>query len=256
MTKRMRTVLFIVCVVLFVLVAPSVIFYSQGYRFDFETRRVVQTGGIYLRASQRNAEIYLNGKLKDTTSIFTNSRLIENLLPKTYSVEIKKEGYHTWQKNLEVREKQVAEAKNVLLIRQNPDFSLVATSTKEIDNIVSIIEPSATSSDENRLIEFNDHEIWISFTEIRDDKVFRDSQEKVFLTRFSGIIGKIFWFGDYYLIFNVGNKIKIAETDDRDRLNIIDLVEFESPEIFWDGENNRLYVLSKGKLYLAENLLP
>jgi len=256
MTKRARTVLFIVCATLFILTAPLVILYSQGYRFDFETKRVVQTGGIYLRTSQRNAEIYLNGKLKDTTSIFTNSCLIENLLPKTYSVEIKKKGYHAWQKNLEVREKQVAEAKNVLLIRQNPNFSIAATSTKEIDSIVSVIEPSATSSDKNRLIEFNEHEIWLSFTETRNDKIFRDSREKVFLTRFSGTIGEVFWFGDYYLIFNVGNKIKIAETDDRDRLNIIDLVEFESPEIFWEGENNRLYILSKGKLYLAENLLP
>ena len=256
MTKRIRSVLFSICVILFVLTAPSVIFYSQGYRFDFETRKIVQTGGIYLRTSQRNAEIYLNGKLKDTTSIFTNSCLIENLLPKTYSIEIKKEGYHTWQKNLEVKEKQVAEAKNVLLIQQNPDFFLVATSTKEIGGIVSVIKPSATSSDKNRLIEFNDHEIWILFTEIRDDQIFRDSKEKVFLTRFSGAIGRVFWFGDYYLIFNVDNKIKIAETDDRDRLNIIDLVEFESPEIFWDGENNRLYVLSEEKLYLTENLLP
>lgn len=256
MTKRIRTVLFIICVFLFILVAPSVVFYSQGYRFDFETKKIVQTGGIYLKTSQSNAEIYINGKLKDTTSIFTNSRLIENLLPKTYSVEIKKKGYHTWQKNLEVREKQVTEAKNVLLIQQNPDFFIIATSTKEIAGIVSVIEPSATSSDKNRLIEFNDHEIWISSTKTQDDRIFRDSQEKVFLTRFSGTIGKVFWFGNYYLIFNVDNEIKIAETDDRDRLNIIDLVEFKSPDIFWDEESNRFYVLSEGKLYLAENLLP
>ncbi|PIR01874.1 MAG: hypothetical protein CO031_00470 [Candidatus Nealsonbacteria bacterium CG_4_9_14_0_2_um_filter_37_38] len=131
MTKKKRTILFIVCAVLFILITPSVIFYSQGYRFDFETKKVVQTGGFYFKVFPRNAEIYLNGKLKTKTSVLTSSTLIKNLLPKTYEIQIKKEGYHSWQKSLEIYEKQVTEAKNIILFPENPKFE---TLTKNVNN--------------------------------------------------------------------------------------------------------------------------
>ncbi|MBA7704743.1 hypothetical protein ES703_113561 [subsurface metagenome] len=169
-------------------------------------------------------------------------------MPKTYEVEIKKQGYHTWQKNLEIRERQVTEAKNIVLIPEKPNFIIVNQTVPEI-------ETSATSSDEKKLIEFNDYEIWVSFIESRTVQP-QIEEEKIFITRFSEKIDKVFWLNDYYLIFNVGNKIKVAEIDDRDRINIVDLVEFENPEIFWSEKAKKLYVLSQGKLYLSENLLP
>jgi len=255
MSKRTRTILFIICVVIFALATPVVVFYSQGYRFDFETKKIVQTGAFYFKVSPRNAEIYLNNKPKAKTSIFTNSALIENLVPKTYGVEIKKQGYYTWQKNLEVKERQVTEAKNVVLIPENPNFIILATSTKEILDITSKIEMVATSSDKNKLIEFNDYEIWISLIK-KTIQSQTEQEEKIFITRFSEKIDKVFWLNDYYLIFNVGNKIKVAEIDDRDRINIVDLVEFENPEIFWSEKAKKLYVLSQDNLYLSENLLP
>ena len=247
MTKRTRTILFFICVFLFILTAPSIIFYSQGYRFDFATKKVVQTGGLYFKVSPRSTQVYLNGKLKDTTSIFTNSSLVENLIPKTYAVEIKKDGYYSWQKTLEVREKQVTEAKNIVLITTNPNFTKLNATTTEFNKMVAVLATSATSSDGQKVIEADGHEIWVSFPK---------EEKKIFLNRFSESIGKVFWFNDYYLIFNVANKIKVAEIDDRDKLNIVDLVEFESPEIFWDRANARLYLATQGEFYVSDKLLP
>lgn len=256
MTKKTRTILFVICVILFALAAPAIVFYSEGYRFDFENRKVVQTGAFYFKVSPRSAEVYLNGKFKDKTSIFTNSSLIENLMPKTYNIEIKKEGYYAWQKNLVIKEKQVTEAKNITLITQNPHFTIIATTTLEINNFVAEIKMKATSSDEKKVVEFNNYEIWVSFLEARPVQPQRMSAEKVFLTRFSEKIGNIFWLTDYYLIFNVGDKLKVAEIDDRDRLNIVDLAEFVNPTIFWHEPAKKLYVLSENNLYLSANLLP
>ncbi len=257
MTKNTRTILFAVCVLLFLLAAPSVVLYSQGYRFDFNPpaggKRIVQTGTFYFKVLPRGADVYLDGKLKKKISVLTGSALIENLLPKTYKIEIKKptvhtqEGYHSWQKSLEVREKQVTEAKNIILFPKNPNFTIVSQNQKEINDIVSEFTISATSSDKKKIVEFNNYEIWVSFLE---------TGEKVFLTRFSEKIGKVFWLTSHYLIFNVEDKIKIAEIDDRDRINIIDLAEFKSPEIFWSEIDKKLYISSEGKLYLSENLLP
>ena len=240
MTKRTRTVIFGLFVFLFFLVTPAVIFYSQGYRFNFETKKITQTGAFYFKVLSGRAEVYLNGKLKNRTSTITNSVLIKNLLPKTHEVEIKKDGYYPWKKTLEVKEKQVTEAKNIILFPQNPQFAIV-------DREIPKITASATSTDKNKVVELNNYEIWV---------VFPNKEERMFLTRFSEKIGNLFWLNDYYLIFTVGNKIKIAEIDDRDKLNIIDLAEFENPEIFWDQDAKKLSVFSEGKLYLLENLLP
>ena len=240
MTKKTRTILFFTFAALFVLAAPTVLFYSQGYRFDFEAKKIVQTGGLYLKVAPRSAQVYLNGTLKGTTSLFTNSVLIENLLPKTYSVEIKKDGYYSWQKTLTVEERRVTEAKNITLIPQNINFTTTSSPLPKITG-------NATSSDGQKVIEADDHEIWISFPK---------EEKKIFLTRFSEIIGKIFWLNDYYLIFNVGDKLKVAEIDDRDRLNVVDIAEFKNPEMFWDFSSGKLYVLSEKVLSVSKNLLP
>ena len=247
MSKKARTILFIICVCLFFATAPAVILYSQGFRFDFEGKKIVQTGALYFKVSPRSAEVYLNNKLKTKTSMITGSVLIETLMPKTYQVKIKKEGYYPWQKNLEIKEAQVTEAKNIVLIPKNSDFTLSNQKAEEISEIVSEIAVTATSSDEKKVIESNNYEIWILFLE---------EKEKIFLTRFSEKIGNVFWLTDHYLIFNVGNKIKVAEIDNRDRINMFDLAEFEKPEIFWSKKDRKLYVLSEEGIYISENLLP
>lgn len=257
MTKKTRTIIFILFIIVFALTAPAVIFYSQGYRIDFANRKVVQTGSLYLKISPKSADVYINGKLIKTTSIFTNSALIENLLPKTYNVEIKKQGFHTWQKTLEVREKQVTESKNVLLIPIDPKFDIFSSDEKEIIQTLSLIESSATSSDGKKVIEANGHELWVYFVQPKNESEMDDSDHRLFLNRFSETIGKVFWLNDYYLIFNVGNKIKVAEIDDRDRINMVDLTDsFDNPEIFWDREKTQLFMLSSNKLYISEPLLP
>ncbi len=245
MTKRTRTILFITCLILFALATPSIILYSQGYRVDFNPlpggKIIVRTGGLYFKVLPAGADVYLNAKFKNKTAFFGSSLLIKNLLPKTYQIEIKKQGYHTRQKTLEVKEAQVTEAKNIILFPEKPDFTLINQPLPEI-------EESATSTDRKKVMERpNGYEIWVSFP---------GEEEKIFLTRFSEKIGHMFWLNDDYLIFNVGDKIKIAEIDSRDTLNVIDLVEFNNPEIFWSQKDRKLYVLSLGNRYLSDNLLP
>lgn len=247
MTKKVRTFIFILFVFLFILGAPSMIFYSQGYRVDFEQKKIAQTGGLYFEVAPKRADIYLDGKIKKSTSIITDSAYIENLLPKNYEIEIKKEGYHSWKKNLEVKEKEVTESNNIILFPKNAQFAV-------INQTIPQITASATSTDKKRVIESNSYEIWVTFLE--ENLPVGRQEERMFLTRFSEKIGDIFWLNNYYLIFNVGNKIKISEIDNRDWLNVIDLAEFEKPEIFWDKNTKKLYVISEKKIYLLENLLP
>ncbi|MFC1629783.1 hypothetical protein ACFL11_00965 [Patescibacteria group bacterium] len=135
MTKRTRTILFLFSSFLFFLVAPATIFYSYGYKIDFnppEGRiKITQTGALYFKVYPKSVKIYLNEKLAKKTDFFFGSGLIENLLPKKYSIEIKKTGFHSWRKNLEIREKEVTEAKNVVLIPENIRPEILASGVKD-----------------------------------------------------------------------------------------------------------------------------
>jgi len=417
MTKRTRTILFLVCLFLFLLIAPTAIFYSQGYRFDFETKKITQTGGLFLKAEPKQVEVFIDGKLKKKTDFFFGSALIENLLPKKYKIQIKKEGYYPWEKNLEIREKEVAEARKIVLIPENPSFSILDDKVKEfwpspnekmvvlkeadgdgwalklydlengvkshlieekdvyskgadllglefspdskeiylnvgvkeqeknfvlgLDKVPPVlterkitpqtedivtsqvfngenyyldssghlfkneerltekpfpvkpetkyaleifqnflflhegqvlyqfnpdlksfekffepIKDLKISPDYKKIVYFSDYEIWILFLEKINDQPKRESRDKLFLIRLSEQIKDCFWLNSDYLIFNAANKTKIAEIDDRDRINVVDVAEFENPKIFWNQFDKKLYVLSDSNLYQSERLLP
>jgi len=125
-TKRTRTIIFLACFLLFVLIAPSAVLYSQGYRFDFENKKFTQTGGLFIKALPKQADVYLDDKQNEKTDFFFGSILIENLLPKKYKVEVKKEGYHLWEKTLEIKEREVQEVKNIVLFPQNINFNVLS----------------------------------------------------------------------------------------------------------------------------------
>ena len=429
MTKKTRTVLFLIFLTLFLLITPLAIFYSQGYRIDIDSKRITQTGGLFLKVIPKQAEIYLNEKLTKKTDFFFGSALIENLLPRKYKIEIKKEGYHPWEKNLEIKEKEVVETKNIVLFSENINFEILSKNienlwfspdekkmilketengnwvlklydlerniksrligeediytnyipplhppalagpsgadltglefsedSKEIyldigmeeqekkfslkldkvppvlteremvittENIITsqafngglyyldnfgnffndeeklsekpfpvkteteyrlsvfpekvflregktlyLFNPDSKifekffegindlkiSPDLKKLVYFSDSEIWIFFVKEIANQPKRKAGEQLFLIRLSEKIGNCLWVNSDYLIFNAGNKIKIVEIDDRDRINIVDIAEHEGPEIFFSQNSKKIYILSNGNLYASEAL--
>jgi len=455
MKRKNRLIVLAFCVFLFFLIAPLILLYSQGYRFDFDKNKVVKTGGIFIEISNTSAEIYINEKFVKKTGFFANTVLIENLLPKKYNIEVKKTGFQVWQKNLEIKEKQVTKAENILLVKQNILFNLLEqdieeflvsedeekilfkriqqeswileelifdgqtrkTILKEKDLIelgVSLIDitESKWDSEKNRIliktkdskenifyflldynlaeptlskvnfsdekienISFNpnnkneifylkdqvifkkdiglkqdesriflnniitfkatkDYIIWLStsgfifkndyisktkevlnqepfliepekkyeieshgsrifllednatyyvspnqdFEKILDNvqgiKVsydsrkavcwndyeiwileFEPSYKKVFLNRFSETIGDCLWFNPNYLAFNMGDKIRISETDTRDKINIFPIKELKNPKIFYNNSLESLYIFSENNLFFSTSII-
>ncbi len=177
MIKKTRKILFLTCLFLFALIAPAAILYSQGYRIDFNPaangKIISRTGGLFLKVSPRQADIFIDGKLKKRTDFFFGSALIENLLPKKYKVEVKKEKYHSWEKILEIKEKQVSEAKNIILFPKEVSFNVLSEETEQFwispdqkKIIIKIIEENnwilyiydSEKNEKNRLISAEDIE--------------------------------------------------------------------------------------------------
>lgn len=130
MNKFWRRILLFCFLIIFFLAGPSLVLYYQGYRLDFHPAngriKLVQTGGIFVKTIPKQVEIYLDGKLVKKTDPFFSSTLIENLLPKKYLLEVKKDGFYPWKKNLEVKEEAVIEVGHIILFSKKIDFRPLA----------------------------------------------------------------------------------------------------------------------------------
>ena len=420
MKRRTRTILFAFFLFLFLVASPAIVLYSQGYRFDMEAKKIVKTGGLYFKVFPKGAEAKVGEGDARKTDYLTGSFLEKNLIPGAYEVSIKKEGYHSWEKTLEVTEEIVTEAKSVVLFPLEPSFTdlfedsqaffvspdgkkvVAKTATEEgwslklyepesgikslllkekdyfpegaeflrfefkenskdavvsvaekeqaknyifstdrlpislkeeesqipygaafketegkaysldysgyvtekgssqegiilnknpfpvkqeteyeifiangyvflqeekelfwlkpgvesFENVFSGTEGIKASPDKKKIAVFSNSEIWVIFLADATEQPFRKAEEKIFLTRVSERIKSVFWLNNDYLVFNSNGSVKITETDDRGKINIIELASFESPEISWSVSGKRLYVLTENVLKESEKLIP
>lgn len=111
--------------IIFMIVAPAIILYSQGYRFDVKKMMFVETGAIYLKVYPEEATIFLDNEKQKETSFFSRDLLIQNLLPQNYLIRIEKEGYHSWEKNIEVQVGLASEAKYITMFKKDNPFNLI-----------------------------------------------------------------------------------------------------------------------------------
>jgi len=122
MQKRTRFIILLICLVLFFTITPVLIFYSLGYKIDFNNFKITATGGIYIRAEQSGTEIIIDSKINKKTGFFSNSVFIQNLLPDKHNVLVKKDGYFYYIKNINVIEKQATKIENITLFKNNIEF--------------------------------------------------------------------------------------------------------------------------------------
>ena len=130
MTKKSRRIIFFICIILFLLIAPYIVMYSLGYRVDVANKKIVTTGGIYVKALPQGANVIIDSKINKKTGILSNAVFVQNLLPKQHTVVIKKEGFHDYQKTLEVKEREVTKLEHIILFKNNIVFQILEDKTQ------------------------------------------------------------------------------------------------------------------------------
>ena len=119
MTLKKRRFLFYFLVIVFAAAGATIIFYSQGWRLTVKNGewKIQKTGAIYIETKPAGVVIKIDKKIhKDKSGVIQGGTLIRDLLPKKYELEISKNGYLSWQKNIEVKPEFVAEAIGLILI--------------------------------------------------------------------------------------------------------------------------------------------
>ena len=117
MTRTTRRILFYCAIALFVGVSYVVLVYAQGYKYSFSEQRFIRSGALYINANT-SASILINGKLKASTSLLGNLASIGGLLPATYTINVQKEGWSSWQKKVTITAGFVEDFSYVMLLPQ------------------------------------------------------------------------------------------------------------------------------------------
>lgn len=106
----------IIISIIFILVLMGVIAYARGYRFNIDERTISSTGILSVSSDPKPASIYLGDELVGATD--------ENLtLPYgQYTIEVRKEGYTSWKKNISLKG-EIVMSLNALLFSKNPSLT-------------------------------------------------------------------------------------------------------------------------------------
>lgn len=101
---------------LFVCILIAVIAYARGYRINLDERTVTSTGIVSVNSAPKPAKVYVNGELKGATDI--------NLtLPYGhYKIEVKKDGYTSWEKQISLKG-EIVMSLDAHLFPKNPSLT-------------------------------------------------------------------------------------------------------------------------------------
>ena len=113
--KATRRKIFYSFALLFFVVVPLVILYARGYVLDLGRRRIVATGGIFVKTVGTGARVFVDDEFARETSFISRGALITSLLPKRYTVLVEQEGHRSWRKVVRVANEEVLEFRNVFL---------------------------------------------------------------------------------------------------------------------------------------------
>jgi len=157
MSHIIRRLIFYGFCLLFVIITPCILLYAQGYGFDWQKKTVIQTGALYIKSQPKNATVLIDGKIIEKTPC-----LIKHLKPNQYTITVKLNDYHSWQKTLKIDSNLVTEAREILLTPQSPILELLpilpSNRFKLSDNSQQIISWQKNQPDTIDYFDFNQYQ--------------------------------------------------------------------------------------------------
>ncbi|MFH0773786.1 MAG: PEGA domain-containing protein [bacterium] len=118
-----------IVIVFFSVILIATIAYARGYRVDVQRGTMTSTGIIAVSSNPQTAQVYVNGILKGVTDLHLT-------LPHgKYTIEVKKEGYTSWRREVVLKGELVVTADATLFPL---NASLTPLTTIGISQVVSI----------------------------------------------------------------------------------------------------------------------
>ena len=214
---------------LIVLISSSVIFYTEGYRWNYKSMKIIKTGVLYFSFQPRDVQIKINSQ-----DFKASSNMAKNYSPGFYNILIEKDGYNPWSIKLKIEPSSVNDYKNIILFKSNISANDLSDQGK-IDLLNAPIDVLATNAPDQ--LRYSDHEIWVG------DKL---------VTRFSGSILKAVWYPDLsHIVFQLNDEIRVVETSGQNDTLLVKLNSSESTNLAIGAKGTELYYRDLGQYKVA-----
>lgn len=144
MPKKLRDILLIIFVILFIIITTITSLYASGYKFNLTwplrfNRLLQKTGTLAVASKPSRAIVYLNGKAQHDLSFkpwrkdyLTTPVKVKNILPDRYELTLELEGYWPYQQTVYINSGEATFVEDVilfkadspLLIKESPETKL------------------------------------------------------------------------------------------------------------------------------------
>jgi len=242
MRKKTRVIIFALCIVLFCVATPYIVLYSLGYRIDVTNKKIVGTGGIYVKAFPQGTDITIDSKISNKTGLFSNYVFVQNLLPGDHTVSVIKDGYHDYKKNLLVKENEATKLENVTLFKQKNDFVLLSDT---IDNF--FVAPN-----NHTILAITNHPKTIDFVIIDTEN---QQKQTVSLNVINGIVSNVAWSGDSKkALLQINTNYFLLDTNSKVPTITLQKLLAKAEQVSFN-QQDILFIKDK-KLYSSSNTTP
>jgi len=126
MEKIFRRLLLFTSAVVFMALAPLVVFYAMGYRIGIDAKSDLSVGVLLVETTPRRSQVTVDDRDAGTTPTS-----VPNLPPGEVTVKLTKEGYESWEKRLMIEPTEVTDLRGVRLfpVQRSPRALLADVST-------------------------------------------------------------------------------------------------------------------------------
>lgn len=249
MSILVRRIIVIIFFIGFFIASPILIFYSSGYRYDFQKNKILKTGSFYFISSPDNAEIYLNNEYQNKT---TPDRLLYKL-PNDYNIRIEKQDYFSWSKKLKIESKLTTFADDIRLFPVNEPQLFV-------ENKINIFELSPSKN--ILLYSINDglwEELWtFNLNNKQKTLLYRSTLEtELKFISWSAAENKILiQKKNNYFIIETGNSNTITDLSQVTNLKFSSLKwDTKNQDYLYGINNNNLFLIDIDSLYPPQKIL-
>lgn len=221
----------------FFIIAPLLVFYTAGYRYDFKNGIVREIGAVSVDILPLNATVFLNDIKIDSKMPIR----LKNVTPGKYKIKISANGFYDWEKDVIVDSKQTVYIKEIQLIKKSEPQKIV---DGQIDTI------SYSNSQGGRFLIYkkinaNDQEFYLfDLQNNQNTKIFSAPKDKKYEIQWTG-------YSDYAMMVSsdlTDVKIFSANNGIESLWNINSIENEKITKIQWGTGNNDIYYSTKNKL--------
>jgi len=270
--QRIRTILFYLSLLVFLIGLPFILSFALSYKFDPHTFKFTKTGIISIRTQPAGGVIYLGNKVLNEKTPAT----IYELVPGNYNLKIEMDEYYPWSAEARVDAGKVTRLEQIILFPLRPEIkqlnqekisafwidykrgvvyyideeeravyksNLEGEDFEEIASLpesISRIREFRVSPDRKKLLCFNNHRITVIYLGPQNNLSYI---APLFDLEYSNDrITDVFWHSDsYHIILITAKNIEVREVREGSlAVNLVTLNR-KNPSVFSDENVDILY---------------